>query len=132
MRDDQARREACLCWAFIQWSQPESNRRPPACKAGALPTELWPRRASSLTASPRGLGEQQAQVAVGDLSRAEASAGLVPLGGVVDHAEQRDQCETCVQPRRPGRAGFVEGVLDEALEGLAALADAAPLGAALD
>ena len=24
------------------WSQTESNRRPPACKAGALPTELWP------------------------------------------------------------------------------------------
>jgi hypothetical protein len=26
------------------WSQPGSNRRPPACKAGALPAELWPRR----------------------------------------------------------------------------------------
>ena len=26
------------------WSQTESNRRPPACKAGALPTELWPRQ----------------------------------------------------------------------------------------
>lgn len=26
------------------WSQTGSNRRPPACKAGALPTELWPRR----------------------------------------------------------------------------------------
>lgn len=25
------------------WSQTESNRRHPACKAGALPTELWPR-----------------------------------------------------------------------------------------
>src|SRR5438045_7507219 len=31
------------------WSQPESNRRPPACKAGALPTELWPRAGASLT-----------------------------------------------------------------------------------
>ena len=30
----------CWCW----WSQPESNRRPPACKAGALPSELWPLR----------------------------------------------------------------------------------------
>jgi hypothetical protein len=28
-----------LAW----WSQTGSNRRPPACKAGALPTELWPR-----------------------------------------------------------------------------------------
>jgi hypothetical protein len=30
--------------AEMWWSQTESNRRPPACKAGALPTELWPRR----------------------------------------------------------------------------------------
>ncbi len=29
------------------WSQTGSNRRPPACKAGALPTELWPRRERS-------------------------------------------------------------------------------------
>src|SRR3954470_23326502 len=28
------------------WSQTGSNRRPPACKAGALPTELWPRAAN--------------------------------------------------------------------------------------
>ena len=35
------------------WSQTGSNRRPPACKAGALPTELWPR------ASQRNLGTQQ-------------------------------------------------------------------------
>ena len=41
-----AARETCFlrtsrrsCW----WSQTGSNRRPPACKAGALPTELWPR-----------------------------------------------------------------------------------------
>ena len=27
---------------FIWWSQAGSNRRPPACKAGALPAELWP------------------------------------------------------------------------------------------
>ena len=28
---------------IIWWSWTESNRRPPACKAGALPTELQPR-----------------------------------------------------------------------------------------
>ena len=28
----------------IWWSQAGSNRRPPACKAGALPAELWPPR----------------------------------------------------------------------------------------
>ena len=30
-------------YASPWWSQTESNRRHPACKAGALPTELWPR-----------------------------------------------------------------------------------------
>ena len=40
----------CICICVYQqprlrnwWSQTGSNRRPPACKAGALPTELWPR-----------------------------------------------------------------------------------------
>ncbi len=28
----------------IWWSQTGSNRRPPACKAGALPAELWPQK----------------------------------------------------------------------------------------
>ena len=28
----------------IWWSQTGSNRRPPACKAGALPAELWPHK----------------------------------------------------------------------------------------
>ena len=32
-------RESGVGW----WSQPGSNRRPQACKASALPTELWPR-----------------------------------------------------------------------------------------
>ena len=33
-----------LWWSFekVWWSQTGSNRRPPACKAGALPAELWP------------------------------------------------------------------------------------------
>ena len=30
------------------WSQTGSNRRPPACKAGALPTELWPLQGSAI------------------------------------------------------------------------------------
>src|SRR5204863_9571462 len=33
----------------VWWSQTGSNRRPPACKAGALPTELWPRNQLSVT-----------------------------------------------------------------------------------
>ncbi len=30
------------------WSQSGSNRRPPACKAGALPAELWPQKGRPL------------------------------------------------------------------------------------
>ena len=30
------------------WSQSGSNRRPPACKAGALPAELWPQACYNL------------------------------------------------------------------------------------
>ena len=37
----------------IWWSQTGSNRRPPACKAGALPTELWP---------PSGIRDQISEV----------------------------------------------------------------------
>ena len=32
----------------VWWSQTGSNRRPPACKAGALPTELWPLASGTL------------------------------------------------------------------------------------
>ena len=32
----------CCYGPKIWWSQAGSNRRPPACKAGALPAELWP------------------------------------------------------------------------------------------
>lgn len=43
---------------LAQWSQPGSNRRPPACKAGALPTELWPRNIGD---DSRGSGERANQ-----------------------------------------------------------------------
>jgi hypothetical protein len=38
--------ERPLVWlrSPVWWSQTGSNRRPPACKTGALPTELWPRQ----------------------------------------------------------------------------------------
>jgi hypothetical protein len=41
-------RSDCPGW----WSQTGSNRRPPACKAGALPTELWPQAGGSQPAKP--------------------------------------------------------------------------------
>jgi hypothetical protein len=34
------------------WSQTESNRRHPACKAGALPAELWPQESAASSTSP--------------------------------------------------------------------------------
>src|ERR1041384_308063 len=34
------------------WSQTGSNRRPPACKAGALPAELWPQKSISSCLQP--------------------------------------------------------------------------------
>ena len=40
---DTLRRWTLNCALEVWWSQTGSNRRPPACKAGALPTELWPR-----------------------------------------------------------------------------------------
>ncbi len=39
----------------VWWSQTGSNRRPPACKAGALPTELWPRTSQNTGVRPPSL-----------------------------------------------------------------------------
>ena len=38
------------------WSQTGSNRRPEACKATALPTELWPRLTHMIRSDPRRTG----------------------------------------------------------------------------
>ena len=43
------RRHTALC-SMRWWRQTGSNRRPPACKAGALPTELCPRLSFSVGA----------------------------------------------------------------------------------
>ena len=44
--------DRCRKWRRheVWWSQTGSNRRPHACKARALPTELWPRANSSIKA----------------------------------------------------------------------------------
>ena len=58
------------------WSQTGSNRRPPACKAGALPTELWPQQhAADRIRSNAGLPEPIAKA-----SPAEARAAVNPPG----------------------------------------------------
>src|SRR5215813_12986515 len=51
-----AKRQARAAESPIWWSQTGSNRRPPACKAGALPTELWPRSADGLPVRVRDKG----------------------------------------------------------------------------
>ena len=50
-----ARRSRDASW----WSQPGSNRRPQACKASALPTELWPRRPTNGPNVPTRHGRQR-------------------------------------------------------------------------
>ena len=45
------------CGAGGEWSQWDSNPRPLACHASALPTELWPRSAY-IVAWPAGAGKQ--------------------------------------------------------------------------
>ena len=40
--------------AGVWWSQTGSNRRPQACKASALPTELWPRRSAHCKSGDQG------------------------------------------------------------------------------
>jgi hypothetical protein len=42
-------RKSANCRPPIWWSQTGSNRRPPACKAGALPAELWPPQESEIS-----------------------------------------------------------------------------------
>ena len=43
--------ELLLSRMDVWWSQSGSNRRPQACKASALPTELWPRSERARTAT---------------------------------------------------------------------------------
>jgi hypothetical protein len=50
--------QAAPCW----WSQTGSNRRPPACKAGALPTELWPRQGTGPRGRASGGGRSQGRI----------------------------------------------------------------------
>ena len=63
---------------FRWWSQSGSNRRPPACKAGALPAELWPRvsgRSHNLMYGlPPGLGTLNAGYLCGRLTRSACRA----------------------------------------------------------
>jgi hypothetical protein len=47
----------------VWWSQTGSNRRPPACKAGALPAELWPLQGSTVSRDRRSVTSNQENAA---------------------------------------------------------------------
>ncbi len=58
-----------LAW----WSQTGSNRRPPACKAGALPTELWPRSRRKSETPERVVGLGRLELPTSRLSSARSN-----------------------------------------------------------
>jgi hypothetical protein len=67
----------------VWWSQTGSNRRPPACKAGALPTELWPLQKTEhgLIRKVRRLSSDIGRVGLPSRSsRAACTARLRPSG----------------------------------------------------
>jgi hypothetical protein len=82
------------------WSQTGSNRRPPACKAGALPTELWPRRRterrrSTYVRHPPAVG-LPIMVGLGRLERPTS-----PLSGVrSNHLSYRPRSEIGPEPAK--------------------------------
>jgi hypothetical protein len=54
-----------LSMDVIWWSQPGSNRRPQACKASALPTELWPRSGRRISAGSNPPAQHEDVVGLG-------------------------------------------------------------------
>ena len=70
------------------WSQTGSNRRPPACKAGALPTELWPRSRAKAKRLIRVVGLGRLELPTSRLSSARSN-------------------QLSYKPKTPGPADFV-------------------------
>jgi hypothetical protein len=84
-----AARRAASGW----WSQTGSNRRPHACKARALPTELWPRSWRSqerVRSWPQAPARASARSAVPRIGAGGRSASPRPCGPRVDAPEERD------------------------------------------
>jgi hypothetical protein len=66
-------RNGAIRSACVWWSQTGSNRRPPACKAGALPTELWPRQMTDV-------GRRRSEALRSDVCHLTSVIRLVGLG----------------------------------------------------
>ena len=79
MRSDVSRtiiRGTSSIFDFIWWSQTGSNRRPHACKARALPAELWPRtrrRMLTLDSSIKVVGLGRLELPTSRLSSARSN-----------------------------------------------------------
>ena len=83
------------------WRQPGSNRRHPACKAGALPTELCPRRGTSLSTRVQALFGGPLLAARGGCGRILSLLRFRPGGG----ASPRRRAPKGVPPSPPHLCG---------------------------
>jgi hypothetical protein len=106
--------------AAVWWSQTESNRRPHACKARALPTELWPlSRRSAKRSNPRthSIGPRSFDARMVGLGRLELPTSRLSSArsNQLSYKPQA-QASPCAKPalarhqghspqRRPDRAG---------------------------
>jgi hypothetical protein len=91
----------------IWWSQTGSNRRPHACKARALPAELWPRtRRRTLYADERrirsikvvGLGRLELPTSRLSSARSNQLSYKPPTRGACERAPVRTRCIAQAQP----------------------------------
>ena len=60
-------------WRSEWWSQTGSNRRPHACKARALPTELWPRLSGQSAGGAKVVGLGRLELPTSRLSSARSN-----------------------------------------------------------
>ena len=80
------------------WSQTGSNRRPHACKARALPTELWPlRRSADVEAGLKLVGLGRLELPTSRLSSARSNQ--------LSYKPNSCPCARPSRMRRPHRAG---------------------------
>ena len=81
----------------IWWSQTGSNRRPHACKARALPAELWPRNQKTNAHSMKVVGLGRLELPTSRLSSARSNQlSYKPL----THIQSRTRDSASLQPQR--------------------------------
>ena len=98
MRSDVSR---TTVWAVgdqtIWWSQTGSNRRPHACKARALPAELWPRNQKTNAHSMSVVGLGRLELPTSRLSSARSNQlSYKPIARIISRS--RTLRRPCLQP----------------------------------